>query len=48
VLVIAANWSIDIGVRPAVVVLAVTLAITAAGALRRLAALRPERRPGFA
>lgn len=47
-LVIAANWSIDIGLRPAVVVLAVTLAITAAGALRRLMALRPERRPRFA
>ena len=47
-LVIAANWSIDTGVRPAVVVLALTEAIAMAGALRRLATLRPERRPRFA
>jgi methionine sulfoxide reductase heme-binding subunit len=47
-LVIAANWSIDTGVRPAVVVLALTEAVAVAGALRRLLALRPERRPRFA
>jgi methionine sulfoxide reductase heme-binding subunit len=46
-LVIAANWSLATGVRPAVVVLGLTLAVTAAGALRRLVALRPER-PRFA
>ena len=47
-LVIAANWSLATGLRPAVVVLALTLAIAAAGALRRLVALPPERRPRFA
>ena len=47
-LVIAANWSLDTGVRPAVVVLALTEAVVAAGALRRLVALPPERRPRFA
>jgi sulfoxide reductase heme-binding subunit YedZ len=47
-LVIAANWSLDTGLRPAIVVLALTEAVAAAGALRRLAALRPERRPRFA
>src|SRR4051794_26420866 len=47
-MVIAANWSVDTGVRPAVVVLALTEAVAAAGALRRLLALRPERRPRFA
>ncbi len=47
-LVIAANWSLATGIRPAVVVLAVTLAVTAAGGLRRLATPRPEPRPRFA
>lgn len=47
-LVIAANWSLDLGLRPAVIVLALTETIAAAGALRRLLALRPERRPRFA
>ncbi|MGD9616380.1 MAG: sulfite oxidase heme-binding subunit YedZ [Alphaproteobacteria bacterium] len=47
-LVIAANWSLDTGLRPAVVVLAVTLAVAAAGGLRRLVALRPERRARYA
>ena len=46
-LVITANWSFAIGIRPAVVVLALTLAIAGAGVLRRLLALRPER-PRFA
>jgi sulfoxide reductase heme-binding subunit YedZ len=48
ILVIAANWSMATGVRPAVAVLAVTLVTTAAGALRRLVALPRERRPRFA
>src|SRR4051795_10805593 len=47
-MVIAANWSLDTGVRPAVVVLAPTEAVAAAGALRRLATPRPEPRPRFA
>ena len=47
-LVIAANGSLDTGLRPAVVVLALTEAVAAAGALRRLAALRLGRRPRFA
>jgi sulfoxide reductase heme-binding subunit YedZ len=44
-LVIAANMSLDTGVRPAAVVLALTAAIAAAGALRRLATPRPEPHP---
>jgi sulfoxide reductase heme-binding subunit YedZ len=47
-LVIGANWSLDTGLRPAVIVLAVTLAIAAAGAVRRLATLPHRRRPRFA
>jgi methionine sulfoxide reductase heme-binding subunit len=43
--VIAANWSLDTGVRPAVVVLALALAVTAAGALRGRLALPAKRRP---
>src|SRR3954451_6271577 len=48
IMVIAANWSLDTGVRPAVVVLALTEAVAVAGALRRLATPRPEPRPRFA
>jgi methionine sulfoxide reductase heme-binding subunit len=47
-LVLAANGSLDTGVRPAVVVLALTAAIAGAGALRRLATPRPEPRPRLA
>jgi sulfoxide reductase heme-binding subunit YedZ len=46
--VIAANWSLDTGLRPAPVVLALTLAVTAAGALRSLFAPATKRRPRFA
>ena len=46
--VIAANWSLVTGVRPAVIVLALALAVTAAGAVRALTALPAKRRPGFA
>src|SRR5438093_13552962 len=42
--VIAANWSLVTGVRPAAVVLALALAVTAAGVARALIAL-PGRRP---
>lgn len=45
--VIAANWSLEIGLRPAPVVLALGLAVTAAGALRALLA-QAKRRPRFA
>jgi sulfoxide reductase heme-binding subunit YedZ len=47
-LVLAANWSLATGIRPAVVVLGVILAVAAAGALRRLAAQAAERRARFA
>src|SRR4051812_32176293 len=47
-LVLAANWSIDTGLRPAVVVLALTEAVVLAGALRRRLARSPARRPRFA
>lgn len=47
-LVITANWSVDTGLRPAVVVLALTEAVVLAGALRRLLVLPPTRRPRFA
>jgi methionine sulfoxide reductase heme-binding subunit len=46
--VIAANWSLVTGVRPAAVVLGLGLAITVAGAVRPLVALAAKRRPGFA
>ncbi len=46
--VIAVNWSLMTGVRPAVIVLGLALAVTAAGALRALAALPARRRPRFA
>ncbi len=46
--VIAANWSLVTGVRPAVIVLGLALAVTAAAALRALIALPGKRRPGFA
>ncbi len=46
--VIAANWSLVTGVRPAVIVLGLALAVTAAGAVRALIALPGKRRPGFA
>jgi len=47
-MVVAANWSLDTGIRPAVVVLALTEAVALAGALRRLATPRAETRPRFA
>ncbi len=46
--VIAANWSLVTGVRPAAVVLGLALAVTAAGAVRALVALPAKRRPRFA
>jgi len=46
--VIATNWSLMLGVRPAVVVLGLGLAITAGGALRTLLPLLAKRRAGFA
>jgi len=46
--VIAANWSLVTGVRPAAVVFGLALAVTAAGAARALIALPLRRRPGFA
>jgi sulfoxide reductase heme-binding subunit YedZ len=46
--VIDANWSLVTGVRPAVVVLGVGLAVAAAGALRAAVALPAKRRPRFA
>ena len=46
--VIAANWSLVTGVRPAVIVLGLALAVTAAGAVRGLMALPAKRRPRFA
>ena len=46
--VIAANWSLVTGVRPAAVVLGLALAVTAVGAARALIALPVKRRPGFA
>jgi sulfoxide reductase heme-binding subunit YedZ len=46
--VIAANWSLVTGVRPAAIVLGLALAVTAAGAMRGLMALPAKRRPRFA
>ena len=46
--VIAANWSLTAGVRPATVVLGLGLAVVVAGALRGLTAARANRRPRFA
>ena len=46
--VIAANWSLVTGLRPAAVVLGLALAVTAAGAVRALLALPAKRRPRFA
>jgi len=46
--VIAANWSLVTGVRPAAIVLGLALAVTAAGAVRALMTLPAKRRPGFA
>jgi methionine sulfoxide reductase heme-binding subunit len=46
--VIAANWSLMTGLRPAAVVLGLALAVTAAGALSALLALPAKRRPRFA
>ncbi len=46
--VVAANWSLMTGVRPAAVVLGVALAVTAAGVVRALVSLPAKRRPGFA
>ncbi len=46
--VIAANWSLIAGVRPAAVVFGLGLAVTAAGALRGSSALAAKRRPRFA
>jgi methionine sulfoxide reductase heme-binding subunit len=46
--VVAANWSLVLGVRPAVVVLALGLAVTLAGLLRPLSGSSADRRPRFA
>jgi sulfoxide reductase heme-binding subunit YedZ len=46
--VIAANWSLVTGVRPAVIVLGLALLVTAVGVARMLIALPAKRRPGFA
>jgi sulfoxide reductase heme-binding subunit YedZ len=46
--VIAANWSLATGVRPAAIVLGLALAATGSGAVRALMALPAKRRPGFA
>ena len=46
--VIAANWSLTLGLRPAAIVLGIALMVTAAGALRALFALPAKRRPRFA
>ena len=46
--VVAANWSLVTGVRPAAIVLGLALAVTAAGALRALVPLPAKRRPRFA
>jgi sulfoxide reductase heme-binding subunit YedZ len=46
--VIAANWSLLIGWRPAVIVFGLALAVTLAGAVRGLMALPAKRRPRFA
>jgi len=46
--VIAANWSLTLGVRPAAIVLGLGLGVAAAGALRPLVAGASKRRPGFA
>ena len=46
--VLAANWSLNTGLRPAAIVLGLGLAVTAAGALRARVALPAKRRPGFA
>ncbi|HEX3860749.1 MAG TPA: protein-methionine-sulfoxide reductase heme-binding subunit MsrQ [Stellaceae bacterium] len=47
--VLAANWSLQLGVRPAIVVLALGLTVWMAGVLRtRLPPLAAKRRPGFA
>jgi methionine sulfoxide reductase heme-binding subunit len=46
--IISANWSLVTGVRPAAIVLGLALAVTAAGAMRRLTVLPAKRRPGFA
>src|SRR5271170_1457682 len=46
--VIAANWSLQTGLRPAAVVLGLGLAVTVAGGVRALAALPAKRRPRFA
>ena len=46
--VIAANGSLTLGLRPAVVVLGLALGVTVAGALRPLAALAAKWRPRFA
>jgi sulfoxide reductase heme-binding subunit YedZ len=46
--VIAANWSLTTGIRPAAIVLGLGLAVTAAGAARGLATLLAKRGPRFA
>jgi sulfoxide reductase heme-binding subunit YedZ len=45
--VVAANWSLALGIRPAVVVLGLGLAVTAAGLLRPLIGGAANRRPRF-
>ena len=46
--VVAANWSLVTGWRPAVIVLGLALAVTGAGVLRGLVALPARRRPRYA
>jgi methionine sulfoxide reductase heme-binding subunit len=46
--VVAANWSLALGLRPAAVVLLLAFAVTAAGAGRGLLAVYGKRRPRFA
>ena len=45
--VIAANWSLDTGLRPAPIVFGLALAVTAAGGLRGLVPLPAKRRPAL-
>jgi sulfoxide reductase heme-binding subunit YedZ len=46
--VVTANWSLDIGLRPAPIVFGLTLAVPAVGVVRAAFALPAKRRPRFA
>jgi sulfoxide reductase heme-binding subunit YedZ len=46
--VVAANWSLALGLRPAAVVFGLGLAVTVAGGVRGLIGMPAKRRPGFA